>query len=142
MSARGEVVRWGILGTANIARGQFLPALAEAGRGEPVAVGGRDLERAKGYAAQHGVGRGVEGYQALLDDPDIDAVYLALPNALHPEWAVRTLEAGKALLCEKPLTTSVADNVSRARGCRQVRGADRGRRSSSRSRPSTRGCWS
>jgi predicted dehydrogenase len=112
VSGSDRVVRWGILGTANIARAQFLPALAEAGRGEPVAVGGRQLARATDYAAEHGVGRGVGGYQALLDDPDIDAVYLALPNALHAEWAVRTLEAGKALLCEKPLTISVADTAA------------------------------
>jgi predicted dehydrogenase len=112
VSSRNGVVRWGILGTANIAQAQFLPALAEAGRGEPVAVGGRDPDRANSYAAEHGIGRGVGGYQALLDDPGIDAVYLALPNSLHAEWAVRTLEAGKALLCEKPLTTSVADTTA------------------------------
>jgi predicted dehydrogenase len=109
VNAAGDVVRWGILGTANIARAQFLPGLAEAGRGQAAAVAGRERAKADSYAVANGVSRAIEGYQALLDDPDIDAVYLALPNGLHAEWATRTLHAGKALLCEKPLTGSVAD---------------------------------
>jgi len=106
-----EPVRWGILGTANIARAQFLPGLREAGRGRPVAVGGRDRDRAEAYARANGVARAIVGYQELLDDPDIDAVYNALPNSLHGEWTIKALAAGKAVLCEKPLTASVAETA-------------------------------
>jgi len=100
--------RWGIIGTANIARGAFLPALRAAG-GVPAAVGGRDLARAEQYAQANGVERAVQGYQALIDDPDIDAVYIALPNALHAQWTISALEAGKPVLCEKPLCGLLAD---------------------------------
>ncbi len=95
-------LRWGVLGTANIARAQFLPAVAEAGQ-QAVVVGGRDGARAAQFAAAYGIGRGVEGYAAVLEDPDVDAVYVPLPNPLHAEWTVAALAAGKAVLCEKPL---------------------------------------
>src|SRR3954454_17860135 len=81
-----EPVRWGVIGTAGIARAQFLPALAEAG-GEAVVVGGRDEGRAAAFASEHGVRRGVQGYQAVLYDPRVEAVYVPLPNPLHARWA-------------------------------------------------------
>lgn len=105
--SRGSGVRWGVLGTANIARAQFLPALAEAG-GEAVVVGSRDGARATEFAAAHGVARGVTGYEAVLADPEVQAVYVPLPNAVHAEWTVAALEAGKAVLCEKPLCVDPA----------------------------------
>ncbi|SEQ55304.1 Gfo/Idh/MocA family protein [Microlunatus flavus] len=104
MSAR-EPVRWGVLGTANIARAQLLPALAESGD-VAVVVGGRDRDRTQAWAREHGVTRAVDGYQAVLEDPEVEAVYVPLPNPLHAEWAAAALEAGKAVLCEKPLTTN------------------------------------
>ena len=103
--------RWGVLGTAGIARSRFLPALAEAG-GEAVVVGSRDGARAAEFAAAHGVARGVTGYEAVLADPAVQAVYVPLPNPLHAEWAVAALEAGKAVLCEKPLCVD-ADQARR-----------------------------
>ena len=103
--SRPEPVRWGVLGTAGIARAQFLPALAEAG-GRAVVAGGRDVARTEAFARAEGVERAVEGYQAVLDDPAVEAVYVPLPNPLHARWAAAALEAGKAVLCEKPLTTS------------------------------------
>ena len=103
-------VRWGVLSTAGIARAQFLPALAEAG-GRALVVGGRDLARTRAFARDEGVDRAVEGYQAVLDDPDVDAVYVPLPNPLHARWAAAALAAGKAVLCEKPLTTSPASTA-------------------------------
>jgi len=103
----GHGVRWGILGTAKIARNLFLPALREAG-GEPAAVAGRDADRTEAWAAGNGIGRAITGYQDLVDDPDVDALYIPLPNALHGEWTIRALEAGKPVLCEKPLTGSAA----------------------------------
>jgi predicted dehydrogenase len=103
-----DPVRWGIISTANIARGQFLPGLRAAG-GIPAAVTGRDLGRAQAWAEQHGVNRAVAGYQALIDDPDIDALYVPLPNSLHAEWTIKALRAGKPVLCEKPLCGTLAE---------------------------------
>ena len=107
MPANGQV-RWGIIGTANIARAVFLPGLRQAG-GEASAVAGRDADRAAKFASDNGIGRSVVGYQTLIDDPDIDALYIPLPNALHAEWTIRALEAGKPVLCEKPLCGVLPD---------------------------------
>ena len=84
-------MRWGIIGTANIARRFFVPAVREAG-GDPAAVAGRDAERTSRWARDNGVGRAVVGYQALIDDPGVDALYIPLPNALHAEWTIRALD--------------------------------------------------
>jgi predicted dehydrogenase len=102
-------VRWGILGTAHIAEGSFLPALREAGGGRPVCVASRTAAAAEAFAAAHGIERAREGYEALLADSEIDAVYVPLPNALHRTWAEAALEAGRAVLCEKPLSGTVED---------------------------------
>jgi predicted dehydrogenase len=100
-------VRWGVIGTAGIARKNFLPAVREAG-GEAAVVAGRDAERTSRWARDNAVGRAVVGYQRLIDDPGVDALYIPLPNALHAEWTIRALRAGKPVLCEKPLTASPA----------------------------------
>jgi predicted dehydrogenase len=94
-------VGWGVLGTANIAARAFLPALAAAG-GRALVVGSREPDRAGNWAAEHGVRRAA-GYQQVLADPEVAAVYIALPNDQHVEWAVAAVRAGKAVLCEKPL---------------------------------------
>jgi predicted dehydrogenase len=106
MAAAG--VRWGIIGTARIARSAFLPAVAEAG-GVAAAVAGRDAARTTEWARVNGVGRAVTGYQPLIDDPEVDALYIPLPNGLHAEWTIKALRAGKPVLCEKPLTGSPAE---------------------------------
>lgn len=98
-----EPIRWGILGTAGIAESAFLPALRQAGGGAAISVGARDGERARSWAAEQGVGRGVAGYERVVDDPEIEAIYIPLPNGLHAEWTIAALDAGKAVLCEKPL---------------------------------------
>ena len=105
------MTRWGIIGTANIARGQFLPGLREAGDGRAVLVGSRNAERARAFAAEHGVDCGVEGYASVIESDDIDAVYVAVPNTLHSEWTIRALQAGKAVLCEKPLCVGSAQTA-------------------------------
>ena len=109
--ATGEI-RWGILGAANIARAQFLPGLREAGGGRAALVGGRELERARAFASDHGVDKGVEGYARVVESAEIDAVYIALPNSLHAEWTGRALQAGKAVLCEKPLSVSAGETAA------------------------------
>lgn len=105
-------IRWGILGTANIARAQFLPGLREAGGGRAAMVGGREAERARAFALDYGVDHGVAGYAQVVESAEIDAVYVALPNSLHSEWAIRALQAGKAVLCEKPLSVSVTETAA------------------------------
>lgn len=104
-------VRFGILSTARINL-KLLAGARKSGRVDVVAVASRDTGRARSYAAEHGIGRGHGSYDALLADPDVDAVYISLPNGLHVEWSIRALEAGKHVLCEKPLTRR-PDEVAR-----------------------------
>jgi predicted dehydrogenase len=102
-------ITWGVLGTANIAVKRVIPAIISGRRGRVAAVASRDGGRAALLAARFGIERSYAGYQALLDDPQIDAVYNPLPNHLHVEWTVRALEAGKHVLCEKPIALRAAD---------------------------------
>src|SRR5262249_38049170 len=97
------VVRWGILSTARI-NDLVLTGAREPSRLEMVAVASRERARALEYAREHGLERAYGSYQELLEDPEIDAVYISLPNAFHVEWSIRALRAGKHVLCEKPLT--------------------------------------
>lgn len=101
-------VRWGMLSTAGIGR-VAAAALADVPGAEFVAVAGRDADRAAAYAAELGIPRSYGNYAALLADPDIDAVYLPLPIALHTEWTITALQAGKHVLCEKPFAMTAAD---------------------------------
>jgi predicted dehydrogenase len=101
-------VRWGVLGLARIAVEKTIPAFAGAGGAILVAVASRDADKAASYARQHGIAHAHGSYQALLDDPQVEAVYIPLPNALHFEWCDRALQAGKHVLCEKPLCLSSA----------------------------------
>ena len=106
------VVRWGLLSTANINR-LFVAGAREAEGVEVAAVASRDEARAREHADDLGVPRAHGSYEALLADPEIDAVYLSLPNAMHVDWTIRALEAGKHVLCEKPLSRHPAE-VERA----------------------------
>ncbi len=101
-------LRLGLLSTANISV-KLLAGAAQVEDVEVVAVGGRDRERAAEFAAAHGIPRAYGSYNALLADTEVDAVYVALPNALHAEWAMRAVQAGKHVLVEKPLSTDPAE---------------------------------
>jgi predicted dehydrogenase len=101
-------LRLGLLSTARINR-RILPAALESPLVDVVAVASRDGGRGTAYAEEHGIARAHEGYEALLADPEVDAVYIPLPNSLHVEWTRRALEAGKHVLCEKPLTDEPDD---------------------------------
>lgn len=101
-------VRWGLLSTAHINR-RLIPAIRAAERAELLAVASREQARAEAYAAEWEIPRAYGSYEALLADPDVDAVYISLPNSLHAEWTVRAARAGKHVLCEKPLALSVAE---------------------------------
>jgi D-xylose 1-dehydrogenase (NADP+, D-xylono-1,5-lactone-forming) len=103
-----EPVRFGFLSTARI-NSRLLAAAAKSERAEVVAVASRDAGRAGAYAVEHGIPRSHGSYEALLEDPEVDAVYISLPNSLHVEWSLRALAAGKHVLCEKPLTRSPAE---------------------------------
>jgi predicted dehydrogenase len=102
------VIRWGIVGTARINR-RIIPAMRLARRSQLVAVASRTRARADAYASEWSIPRGVEGYQTLLDDPAIDAVYIPLPNTDHVPWTLAAIAAGKHVLCEKPLALDPAD---------------------------------
>ncbi|HET8980386.1 MAG TPA: Gfo/Idh/MocA family oxidoreductase [Solirubrobacteraceae bacterium] len=101
-------VQWGLLSTARI-NDKFLAGLAASSRGRVLAVASRDGARVRAYAEQRGIPRAHDSYEALLQDPDVEAVYISLPNALHLEWARRALQAGKHVLCEKPLGRRAAE---------------------------------
>ena len=96
-------VRWGFLSAARVNR-RILAAAEKSSTARVVAVASRDAGRAEAYAVEHGIPRSHGSYEALLEDPAVDAVYISLPNSLHVEWSVRSLAAGKHVLCEKPLT--------------------------------------
>lgn len=102
-------IRWGVLSTARIATGKVIPGFRRAERAEVVAIASRDAATAAAVAGAMGIPRAHGSYRALLDDPDVEAVYIPLPNHLHAEWAIAALEAGKHVLCEKPLALTVAD---------------------------------
>jgi predicted dehydrogenase len=102
-------VRWGIVSTANIGMSKVTPAIQRAAGCEVVAIASRDAAAAQRAAAQLGIPRTHGSYETLLADPDVDAVYIPLPNHLHVPWAARALEAGKHVLCEKPLAPTAAE---------------------------------
>jgi D-xylose 1-dehydrogenase (NADP+, D-xylono-1,5-lactone-forming) len=105
-------VKWGIISTARI-NGLFLAGARQSSDVEILAVASRDRAGAERYAAENGIPRAHAGYESLLSDPEVEAVYISLPNALHVDWSVRALEAGKHVLCEKPLSRHPAE-VDRA----------------------------
>jgi D-xylose 1-dehydrogenase (NADP+, D-xylono-1,5-lactone-forming) len=107
-----EPVRWGILSTARI-NGPVLAGARESDAVEVVAVASREQASADAYAREYAIPRAHGSYDALLADPEVEAIYISLPNSLHVEWSIRALEAGKHVLCEKPLSARPAE-VERA----------------------------
>ena len=105
-------VRWGFLSTANI-NDKLLPGAEASPDVDVVAVASRDAGRAEAYARERGIERAYGSYDELLADPEVEAVYISLPNSMHVEWSIRALEAGKHVLCEKPLSRHPED-VERA----------------------------
>jgi predicted dehydrogenase len=99
-------LKWGVLGTSNFARNKMIPALQQAQHVEVSAIASRNLPRAEAVAAQFGIAKAYGTYRELLADKDVDVVYNPLPNHLHVPWSIRALEAGKHVLCEKPIGLS------------------------------------
>ena len=102
-------VRWGILGVASNATRRVIPALKESRLAEPVGIASRDLAKAREAAATLGVPRAYGSYDELLADPDVEAIYNPLPNHLHVPWSIRAAQAGKHVLCEKPIALDAAE---------------------------------
>ncbi len=120
-SMAGDPVRWGVLSTAKIGVRATLPAIAEASNARLVAVASRDGARAQAVAAEYPGARALDSYEALLGDDSVEAVYIPLPNSMHAEWTIRALEAGKHVLCEKPLGVT-SDEVRRIRAASERTG--------------------
>jgi predicted dehydrogenase len=99
----GSPVKWGIVSTADINR-KVIPGARASGKVDLVAVASRDRARAEAYAREWEIPRAYGSYEELLADPEVEAVYISLPNTLHAEWSITALEAGKHVLCEKPFT--------------------------------------
>src|ERR1700733_12703751 len=102
-------IRWGILGVAKIATAKVIPAMQKASNVEIAAIASRDLSKARTAAEQLGIPQAYGSYEELLQDPAIDAIYNPLPNHLHVPWSIRAAEAGKHVLCEKPVGMDTAE---------------------------------
>ncbi len=98
-----ESIRWGVMGTAGIAAGCTIPGMQKAKDCELYAIAGRSLKKAEEFKERFGFEKAYEGYDALLADPEVRAVYVPLPNDIHCEWVIKALNAGKHVLCEKPV---------------------------------------
>jgi D-xylose 1-dehydrogenase (NADP+, D-xylono-1,5-lactone-forming) len=108
MTTLDAAVKWGILSTAHINR-KVIPGAHASEKVELIAVASRDQRRADEYALEWEIERAYGSYDALLEDADVEAVYISLPNTLHCEWSIRALEAGKHVLCEKPMSRHAGD---------------------------------
>ena len=111
-----SIVRWGVMGTANIAD-IVLPALVAAPGCEVLACASRSDDKAKAWAAERSIPRAYGSYQALLEDRDVDAVYIPLPTTLHIEWVCKAAAASKHILVEKPVALSSEDARAMVEAC-------------------------
>ena len=116
-----KTLHWGLLSTARINRA-LIPPLRVSKRNQLLAVGSRSQESADAYAREWKIPRAHGSYEALLSDPEIDVIYNPLPNHLHAAWTIKAVEAGKHVLCEKPLALSVEEvdaiqSAARNHGC-------------------------
>ncbi len=112
-----SVLRWGILSTARIARTKVIPGIQGAANCEVVAIASRDVATARAVAAELDIPRAHASYEELVADPDVDAVYIPLPNHLHAEWTIAAARAGKHVLCEKPLALTAAEAERMIEAC-------------------------
>jgi len=113
-----QTVQWGIIGCARIAATALIPGVKSSANGDVLAVASRGLEKAQEYARQFDIPRAYGSYEELLDDPEIQAVYVPLPNSLHKEWTIKAAQKGKHVLCEKPIACCAADAQEMSAACR------------------------
>jgi predicted dehydrogenase len=109
---------WGLVGPGRIAATQIAPAIADAPNSALISVVSRDLGRATEFAKAHGAAQALDSYPAMLADPAVQAVYIATPNALHAGQVIAAAEAGKHVLCDKPLAVTVPDARRCVEECR------------------------
>ena len=102
-------IRWGVLGTAHIAEGQTIPGMQNTKNCELYAIAGRSLEKAKEFQNRFHFKKAYGSYDELLEDPEVEAVYIPLPNHLHKEWVLKAAAHKKHILCEKPMSGSAKD---------------------------------
>jgi len=114
-----QTVRWGILSTANIAVKRFIPGAQKSHNGVVAAIASRDLDRARRVAERLSIPRAYGSYQELIEDPDVDAIYIPLPNSMHAEWTIKAAAAGKPVLCEKPLALTSSEALTMIEACRR-----------------------
>jgi len=112
-------LKWGVLSTANIGRRAVIPAIQRSGNGTALAVASRSEGKARAFAAELGIPRAYGSYEALLADRDIEAAYIPLPNSLHREWTIKAAQAGKHILCEKPLALNAVECEEMAAAAQQ-----------------------
>jgi predicted dehydrogenase len=111
-------LRWGILGCARITRRGLIPGIAESASGQLVALASRDRGLASSWAREFGVPKAFGAYEDVLADPQVDAVYVPLPNELHRPWVIAAADAGKHVLCEKPLALDADEAAAMVEHCR------------------------
>ena len=110
-----DKVRWGVLGVAMIALKRVIPAMRDVPNAVMFGIASRDAARARAAADEAGVEKSYGSYEAMLADPAIEVVYVALPNHLHVEWCVKAMDAGKHVLCEKPVAMNAREAEPRLR---------------------------
>ncbi|WP_373230120.1 Gfo/Idh/MocA family protein [Cohnella sp.] len=115
-----KTLRWGILGCAAIADRAVIPGIQASETGQLVGIASRDESKAKNKAEQFGIPKFYGSYEALLADPDIDAVYIPLPNHLHKQWTIAAAQAGKHILCEKPLALNAQEAQEMVDTCKEA----------------------
>lgn len=113
-------LRWGIMSTANIAERSVIPGIHESEKNEVIAVGSRDLQKAKSFGERLNIPKAYGSYEQLLEDDEIDAVYIPLPNHLHKEWTIRAAQAGKHVLCEKPIALNAEEAREMIHACEEA----------------------
>jgi D-xylose 1-dehydrogenase (NADP+, D-xylono-1,5-lactone-forming) len=113
-------IRWGIISAARIAESAVIPAIQASSNGELLAVASRDKAKGEAFAKRNNIPKVYSSYEELLADPEIDAVYIPLPNGLHGEWSIKAAQAGKHILCEKPLASNAAEAEAMAAAAKEA----------------------
>src|ERR1700690_1864157 len=108
-SQSAKRIRWGVLGVAKIALDKIIPAIQAGQTGRVVAIASRSIDKARAAAARFSIPRAYGSYEELLGDAEVDAIYNPLPNHLHVPWSLRALDAGKHVLCEKPIALDASE---------------------------------
>jgi D-xylose 1-dehydrogenase (NADP+, D-xylono-1,5-lactone-forming) len=119
METETRKIKWGVLGYARIARGSVIPAIQRSSNAEFYAVASRDKAKLKECYEECSVPKSYESYDELLNDPDVEAVYIPLPNALHKEWTIKAAQKGKHVLCEKPIALNAQECDDMIRACKE-----------------------